>query len=165
MTTPRPTIIQFVDKYVEMYSSNVFLREKKGKEWTETTFLQTREEGRRIGAGLMSLGLQKGEKVSLLSEGRNLWITGELGILYAGAVNVPLSVKLEESNDLVFRIRHSDSKYVMVSGQQLPKIRKILPELPLVEKVIVLDELPEYQEKEMPEYLHFRPMWKPCWRM
>ena len=98
----------------------------------------------------MALGLQKGEKVSLLSEGRNLWITGELGILYAGAVNVPLSVKLEESNDLVFRIRHSDSKYVMVSAQQLPKIRKILPELPLVEKVIVLDELPEYQDKEVP---------------
>ena len=109
-----------------------------------------KENASGIGAGLMALGLQKGEKVSLLSEGRNLWITGELGILYAGAVNVPLSVKLEESNDLVFRIRHSDSKYVMVSARQLPKIRKILPELPLVEKVIVLDELPEYQEKEMP---------------
>ena len=150
METPRLTIIQFVDKYVEKYSSNIFLWEKRGGEWTGTTFLQTRAEGRRIGAGLMALGLQKGEKVSLLSEGRNLWITGELGILYAGAVNVPLSVKLEESNDLVFRIRHSDSKYVMVSAQQLPKIRKILPELPLVEKVIVLDELPEYQDKEVP---------------
>ena len=150
METPRLTIIQFVDKYVEKYSSNIFLWEKRGGKWTGTTFLQTRAEGRRIGAGLMALGLQKGEKVSLLSEGRNLWITGELGILYAGAVNVPLSVKLEESNDLVFRIRHSDSKYVMVSAQQLPKIRKILPELPLVEKVIVLDELPEYQDKEVP---------------
>ena len=116
--TPRLTIIQFVDKYVDKFSSNVFLWEKKGKEWTRTTFLQTREEGKRIGAGLMALGLQKGEKVSLLSEGRNLWITGELGILYAGAVNVPLSVKLEESNDLVFRIRHSDSKYVAAPENQ-----------------------------------------------
>lgn len=150
MPTQRLTIIQFVDKYVERYSSNVFLWEKKGKEWTGTTFLQTREEGRRIGAGLMALGLQKGEKVSLLSEGRNLWVTGELGILFAGAVNVPLSVKLEESSDLVFRIKHSDSKYVMVSAQQLPKIRKIRSELPLVEKIIIMDDLPEYQEKEIP---------------
>ena len=149
MTTPRLTIIQFVDKYVEKYSSNVFLWEKRGKEWTQTTFAQTREQGHRIGAGLMALGLQKGEKVALLSEGRNLWVTGELGILYAGAVNVPLSIKLEESNDLVFRIRHSDAKYVMVSAQQLPKIRKILPELPQVEKVIVLDGLPEYMENEI----------------
>ena len=147
---PRLTIIQFVEKYVGLYRDNTFLWEKKGKEWTSTTFRQTRDEACRIAAGLMSLGVQKGEKVSLLSEGRNLWVLGELGILYAGAVNVPLSVKLEESNDLVFRIRHSDSKYVMVSAQQLPKIRKILPELPLVEKVIVLDDLPEYGEKEIP---------------
>ena len=147
---PRLTIIQFVEKYVGLYSGNTFLWEKKGKEWTSTTFEQTRNEAYRIGAGLMALGVQKGEKISLLSEGRNLWVLGELGILYAGAVNVPLSIKLEESNDLLFRIRHSDSKYVMVSAQQLPKIRKILPDLPLVDKVIVLDDLPEYQEKEMP---------------
>ena len=146
----RMTIIQFVEKYVSLYSGNTFLWEKRGNEWTSTTFEQTRQEAYRIGAGLMALGVQKGEKVSLLSEGRNLWVLGELGILYAGAVNVPLSIKLEESNDLVFRIRHSDSKYVMVSAQQLPKIRKILPDLPLVEKVIVLDELPEYEEKEIP---------------
>ncbi len=146
----RMTIIQFVEKYVSLYSGNTFLWEKRGNEWTSTTFEQTRQEAYRIGAGLMALGVQKGEKVSLLSEGRNLWVLGELGILYAGAVNVPLSIKLEESNDLVFRIRHSDSKYVMVSAQQLPKIRKILPDLPLVEKVIVLDELPEYEDKEIP---------------
>ena len=146
----RITIIQFVEKYTRQFASNTFLWEKVGKEWTATTFGQTRKEAYRIAAGLMALGVQKGEKVSLLSEGRNLWVLGELGILYAGAVNVPLSVKLEESNDLVFRIRHSDSKYVMVSAQQLPKIRKILADLPLVEKVIVLDDLDKYGDREMP---------------
>ena len=146
----RITIIQFVEKYTRQFASNTFLWEKVGKEWTATTFGQTRKEAYRIAAGLMALGVQKGEKVSLLSEGRNLWVLGELGILYAGAVNVPLSVKLEESNDLVFRIRHSDSKYVMVSAQQLPKIRKILSDLPLVEKVIVLDDLDKYGDREMP---------------
>ena len=89
------------------------------------------------------------EKVSYLSEGRNLWVIGELGVLYAGAVNVPLSIKLEEANDLVFRIRHSDSKYVVTSKFQLPKIRKILPECPLVEKVIVFDEIPDMRENEI----------------
>ena len=137
----RLTIIEFVEKYVDRFSSNTFLWEKRNGKWEPTTFAQTRAEAYRIGAGLMSLGVQKGEKVALLSEGRNLWVLGELGILYAGAVNVPLSVKLEESNDLVFRIRHSDSKYVMVSAGQLPKIRNILKDLPLVEKVIVLDDL------------------------
>ena len=150
MAAERLTIIQFVEKYTRQYAGNTFLWEKHGDVWEPTTFEQTRKEAYRAGAGLMALGVQKGEKVALLSEGRNAWVTGELGILYAGAVNVPLSVKLEESSDLVFRIRHSDSKYIMVSAGQLPKVRKILADLPLVEKVIVLDELPEYGEKEIP---------------
>jgi len=147
--TERLTIIDFVEKYTRQFSGHTFLREKVGDSWTETSFEQTRLEAYRIGAGLMTLGLEKGDKVALLSEGRNLWVIGELGILYAGGVNVPLSIKLEESNDLLFRIRHSDARYVMVSGAQLPKIRKILADTPLVEKVIVFDEMPEYQEKEI----------------
>ena len=146
----RLTIIEFVEKYVDRFASNTFLWEKQDGKWVSTTFAQTRSEAYRIGAGLMALGVQKGEKVALLSEGRNMWVLGELGILYAGAVNVPLSIKLEESNDLLFRLKHSDSKYIMVSGTQLPKIRKILGDLPAVEKVIVFDELPEYQDKEIP---------------
>ena len=146
----RLTIIEFVEKYVDRFASNTFLWEKQDGKWVSTTFAQTRSEAYRIGAGLMALGVQKGEKVALLSEGRNMWVLGELGILYAGAVNVPLSIKLEESNDLLFRLKHSDSKYIMVSGTQLPKIRKILGDLPAAEKVIVFDELPEYQDKEIP---------------
>lgn len=145
----RLTIIEFVEKYTEKYSSNTFLMEKPADKWVNTTFKETRETAYKLGAGLMALGLQKGEKAALLSEGRNYWILGELGILYAGAVNVPLSIKLEESNDLVFRIKHSDAKFVLVSKSQLPKVRNILSETPNVEKVIVFDELPEYQENEI----------------
>ena len=145
----RITIIDFVEKYTRVFSRHTFLREKVNGAWTKTSFEQTRQEAYRIGAGLMALGLDKGDRVALLSEGRNLWVIGELGILYAGGVNVPLSIKLEESNDLLFRIRHSDARFVMVSAQQLPKIRAILPQLDKVEKVIVFDELPEYGPKEI----------------
>ncbi len=147
--TERTTIIDFVEKYVAEFSDNTFLWEKIGDVWEPTTYSETLRQAYRIGAGLMALGVQKGEKVSYLSEGRNLWVIGELGVLYAGAVNVPLSIKLEEANDLVFRIRHSDSKYVVTSKFQLPKIRKILPECPLVEKVIVFDEIPDMRENEI----------------
>ena len=146
----RMTIIDFVEKYTHEYSELTFLREKVDGVWTETSFRETREESYKIGAGLMQLGLKKGDKVSLLSQGRNLWITSELGILYAGGVNVPLSIKLTESTDLLFRIQHSESRYVIVSEQQLPKIRSIIDQCPLVEKVIVLDPIADYQSNEMP---------------
>ena len=145
----RTTIIDFVEQYTREYSSLTFLREKVDGVWTETSFEETREESYRIGAGLMQLGLKKGDKVALLSQGRNLWITSELGILYAGGVNVPLSIKLTESTDLLFRIQHSDSRYVIVSEQQLGKIRNIKADCPKVEKVIVLDPIADYRENEM----------------
>ena len=146
----RLTIIDFVEKYTRAHNDLTFLREKVDGVWTETSFRETREEAYKIGAGLMQLGLKKGDKASLLSQGRNLWITSELGILYAGGVNVPLSIKLTESTDLLFRIQHSESRFVIVSEQQLPKIRSITDQCPLVEKVIVLDPIAEYQANEMP---------------
>lgn len=146
----RPTIIDFVEHYTHKYATNTFLREKLNGQWIETSFEKTRLEAYRAAAGLMALGLEKGDKVALLSEGRNLWIIGELGILYAGGVNVPLSQKLEESNDLLFRIKHSDARFVMVSEGQLKKIRTVVAQVPQVEKVIVFDDLDEYQENEIP---------------
>ena len=147
----RLTIIDFVEMYVAKYSKNPFLWEKNldTNVWEPTTYEDTLKKAKRIAAGLMALGVQKGEKVSYLSEGRDMWVIGELGVLYAGAVNVPLSIKLEESNDLVFRVKHSDSKYIITSKFQLPKIRKIIPECPMVEKVIIFDEIADMQENEM----------------
>ena len=147
----RLTIIDFVEKYVAQFAKNPFIWEKNldANVWEPISYEDTLKKAKRIAAGLMALGVQKGEKVSYLSEGRDMWIIGELGVLYAGAVNVPLSIKLEESNDLVFRVRHSDSKYVITSKFQLPKIRKILPECPMVEKIIIFDEIADLQENEM----------------
>ena len=147
----RLTIIDFVEKYVAQFSDRPFLWEKNldTDQWEPTTYAETLAKAKRIAAGLMALGVQKGEKVSYLSEGRDMWVIGELGVLYAGAVNVPLSIKLEETNDLVFRVKHSDSKYVITSKFQLPKIRKILPDCPMVEKVIIFDQVEDMQDNEI----------------
>ena len=129
-----------MEKYSRKFENEVYLREKVDGAWKEITQGQTREEAYRIGAGLMSLGLKKGDKIALLSESRAMWILAELGAMYAGAVDVPLSVNLGEGKDLIFRINHSDSKWILVSGNHLPKIRAILDECPAVEKVIVFDD-------------------------
>ena len=138
--TERPTIIDFVEKNTRQFADHVYLREKVNGKWTEITQEQTRNEAYRIGAGLISLGVKKGDKIALLSESRAMWILAEIGALYAGAVDVPLSVNLGEGKDLVFRINHSESKYIFVSGNHLPRIRAILAECPDVEKVIVFDD-------------------------
>lgn len=145
----KKTLVDLFEDSVSKYPNNTFLLEKKGKEFAPTTYAQVKNEVYRLGAGLQALGVKKGDTMALLSEGRNLWIIGELAMFYAGAVNVPLSVKLEESNDLLFRLVHGDVKYIMVSGNQLPKLRQIKAQLPLVKNIIVFDKQEEYAEGEI----------------
>ena len=145
----KKTLVDLFEESVRNYPNNTFLLEKTGKKFEPTTYTQVKEKVYQLGAGLQALGVKKGDNMALLSEGRNMWVIGELAMFYAGAVNVPLSIKLEESNDLLFRLIHGDVKFVMVSGTQLKKVRKIIDQLPEVQKVIVFDEQAEYGEKEI----------------
>ena len=156
----RITIIDFVEKYSHKYEDHPYLREKVNGTWKVITQGQTREEAYRIGAGLMSLGLKKGDKIALLSESRAMWILAELGALYAGATDVPLSVNLGEGKDLIFRINHSDAKWILVSGNHLPKIRAILSECPNVEKVIVFDDVAFDYDKLEPKEIRMSEIQK-----
>ena len=145
----KKTIVDLFEASVKRYPNNTFLLEKIGKEWTKTTYSQVKEQVYRLGAGLQALGVKKGENMALLSEGRNMWVIGELAMFYAGAVNVPLSIKLEERNDLMFRLIHGDVKYIMVSGTQLKKVRAIKNELPDVKHIIVFDKQDSYEDREI----------------
>ena len=145
----KKTLVDLFESSVARYGDNVFLWEKTGKKYEPTTYKEVRQMVYELGAGFRALGVKKGDNMALLSEGRNAWIISELAMFYAGATNVPLSIKLEEANDLLFRLKHAEVKYIVVSANQLKKIRKILNELPLVEKVVVLDRIPEFMEKEV----------------
>ncbi|MDR2139227.1 MAG: AMP-binding protein [Tannerella sp.] len=145
----KKTIIDIFEDSVKQYADHTFLWEKKREAYEPTTYAEAREQVYTLGAGLVALGVRQGDHVSILSEGCNAWILGELAVFYAGAVHVPLSVKLEEANDLLFRLLHADVKYIMVSGSQLKKIRAIIGKLPLVRKVIVFDPQPAYEAGEM----------------
>lgn len=142
------TLVDFIEKYSNRYGQRTFLREKVRGVWTETSYSCVREQSRVIAAGLIALGLEKGDRVALLSEGRNDWILAEFGILYAAGVNVPLSFKLESDVDICFRINHSDARFVIVSSSQLAKVRRIRKMCEKLQRVIVMDDIP-LQEGEM----------------
>ena len=145
----KKTLVDLFEESVSRFPQNTFLLEKTGKQFEPTTYTQVKEQVYRLGAGLQALGVKKGDNMALLSEGRNMWVVGELSMFYAGAANVPLSIKLEESNDLLFRLIHGEVKWIMVSGTQLKKVRNIIDQLPDVKKVIVFDEQKEYLDSEI----------------
>lgn len=143
------TIIDLFEESVKKYPDVAYLWEKSNGVFQPTTYAETREIVREFAAGLMEVGVQAEDKIAILSEGRNAWMISELGIFYAAATDVPLSIKLEEANDLLFRLEHSESRYIIVSGNQLPKIRSIIGKLPNIQKVIVIDRLDTYQPGEI----------------
>jgi long-chain acyl-CoA synthetase len=143
------TLIELFEASVRKYPNNVLLWEKQGSAYQGMTYAQAREAVYTFAAGLIGLGVEKGDRVALIAEGRNDWVISELGILYAGAFNVPLSVKLQGGNDLSFRLMHAGCRVAIVSGTQAPKIREIRNELRALERVILLDPTNPLAESEI----------------
>lgn len=143
------TIIDLFEKSVESFANNPFLWEKKTDKYEALTYKQVLDQTKNLAAGLLSINVKKDDRIALLSEGRNYWVMGELAILYTGAVNVPLSVKLDAGTDLKFRLEHSGTKMIIVSNAQAQKIKQIKKDLPDLKKIIYLDPQENYDKDEL----------------
>ncbi len=142
------TLIELFEDSVAKYPNNPMMWERHVGTYEPTSYQQSYEEVLKIAAGLMELGLQPGDRVVLLSEGRNDWVFSELALFYCAAINVPLSVKLKEASELNFRFRHSGARFAIVSGSQLDKILPLKKDLASLEKIICLDQ-PEKPEHDL----------------
>jgi long-chain acyl-CoA synthetase len=143
------TIIDLLENSAEKFGNNPYLLEKKTDRYESITYRGTKELSYATAAGMLALGLEKGDRVALLAESRTDWVISELGILHAGAICVPLSILLKEGSDLKFRLDHSGSRWVIVSALQYEKINAIRKELPNLEKIILLDPRESYAEDEV----------------
>lgn len=130
------TIIDLFERSCKKFPGNAYLWEKRNGHYVSTTYTEAKEQVLDVAGGLMAAGIGKNDRIALLSEGCNDWVYSELGMLYAGGINVPLSIKLTEK-ELVFRITHSDARFIIVSEHYIELIRHIEPELPEVEKIFV----------------------------
>ena len=142
------TLIELFETSVVKFSNNPLLWEKRKDRFEPMSYMETRSQVYELASGLFSLGLKKGERVGLLSEGQNNWLVSELGILYCGAINVPLSVKLE-APELMFRLNHSGSRMVIVSAGQASKIEEIKDQIPDVDFIIHIDPIENKGPKDL----------------
>ncbi len=143
------TIIDLFEQNVNRYSENPLLWEKQTDKYEPTTYKETLQKVELLAAGLLTLKVKKGDRMALLSEGRNYWVISELAILYTGAINVPLSVKLDATNELKFRLEHSGTRMIVVSNSQAEKIKQIKNNLPDLETIIYLDPQEKYDSDEI----------------
>jgi long-chain acyl-CoA synthetase len=143
------TIIDLLENSAQKYANNPYILEKRTDRYEALTYRETKEQVYKVAAGLMTLGVRKGDRVALISESRIDWVISELGVLHTGAICVPLSIMLKEGADLKFRLEHSETSWVIISGNQINKINSIKKELKKLEKVILLDPRERYENDEI----------------
>lgn len=149
------SIVQFFEENVEKFSDNVYLWEKLHDKYEGTSYAETRKQVHEFAAGLLQMGIKEGDRLSLLSEGCNSWVIGELGMLFIGAVNVPLSVKLN-ANEVKFRLNHSESRFIIVSAIQAKKLNEVIGDCKTIEKIIYYETREDYADNE----IHFNEIRK-----
>ena len=131
------TVIDLFERSCEKFPDNPYLWEKKNGKFAATSYMEVKREVLNFAGALCQLGMDREDRIALLSEGCNAWVYSELGMLYAGGVNVPLSIKLTD-NEIVFRVEHSQARFLIVSANFLNRVRGIEGRIGGVEKIIVI---------------------------
>jgi long-chain acyl-CoA synthetase len=138
-TMPAQTIIERFWERVRTHPERVALRHKVGGNWTDITWAGYGDLVRRAGKGMMALGFQRSDKMSLLSRNRPEWHVADVACLTVGGATAPIYVT-NSPEQVAYVVGHSESKIACVENQeQLEKVLKMRAELPHLEKIVVIE--------------------------
>jgi long-chain acyl-CoA synthetase len=126
----------------EKYSSiqrPVLMYKSDGK-YVGMGYSELRRKVEIFAAGLASLGIGKGDRISIVSENRPEWVIADQAIAALGGVIVPVYPTMTaRQNAYIFN--DADVRLVIVSNQfQLNKVLKVLDSVPSLEKIILMSD-------------------------
>ena len=125
---------------VHKYGNRLAIEKKMGGVWNSVTWNEYYDRARTVGLGLWSLGVRKGNMVSLLSENRLEWLYADMGSLGIGACIIPVYPTLP-SDDIEYIVNNSGTKVIVPENKnQLKKVLEIVDNCPSLEKIIVMEE-------------------------
>ena len=136
------TINQMVQNTIQQHGSKTALSHKVDKEYQDISYAALAERIKHFCLGLTELGLQKGDRVALLSENRPEWAITDLAILAGGGVTVPMFAT-STSAQVEYIVRDSGAKILCVSSErQLQKIKDWDENVPTsLQHIVIFDEL------------------------
>lgn len=146
-TTPSPTqengtqsttIADMLTLAADKYGDKVMGKHKVGDVWQEVTYTQLGETVREISKGLIALGIQPGERISILGNTCIEWTYCDFGALCAGAAVAPI-YQTNSPEECQYVLEHSEARAVFVENdEQLAKVVAVRDQLPKLEHVIVM---------------------------
>ncbi|MGZ4268467.1 MAG: AMP-dependent synthetase/ligase [Solirubrobacteraceae bacterium] len=114
------------------------LREGGGPQAAEVSYAGLAHAAREIARGLVALGVEPGERVSIMANTRPEWTVADMGVFCAGAVVAPI-YHTNSPEECAYVLRHADARAVFCEdAAQAEKIRAVRAECPGLRHVIVL---------------------------
>jgi long-chain acyl-CoA synthetase len=133
------TVPKLFLKVAQERASQIAMREKEFGIWQTYSWEDYRQRAFDVAHGLMVLGLQRGDVVSIQSEDCKEWVFADMGTMLSGGV-VNGIYPTYQSNQSAYALTDSRCRFLFVEDEeQLDKFLDIEDQLPLVEKVIVFD--------------------------
>ncbi len=125
---------------VQKYGDRACIAYKKSGAYVDVSWNQMNELVKKIGWFLLSLGIQKGDKVAVFSENRYEWWVCDLAILSIGAVNVPIYAT-NSAIEAQYVLENSESKVCFVgTNDHMDKVTSIKKKCPRLKEIIILDQ-------------------------
>ncbi len=120
--------------------NDVWLRQKELGIWRAWTWHETGEIVKEIAMGLHALGMQVQDRVSILANTRAEWLWADLAILSLGGTSAGI-YPTDAASQVHYILSDSQSRFLFVEDEeQLDKVLEVLPDLPHLVKIIVLDD-------------------------
>jgi len=124
---------------IEFGHSKIAMRKKDYGIWNEYTWQDVYEHVKNIAYGLLSLGFEMGDKITILGDNDPEWFWAEWAAQSLGGAAVGVYIDCVPT-EVKYYVEHSDSTFVFARDQeQADKIIEIYDELPKLKAVIYWD--------------------------
>jgi long-chain acyl-CoA synthetase len=131
---------------VDTYRKPEHLKSKVEGQWRGWSSDQFRAAVEELSLGLRALGVEKGDRVAILSENRPEWALADLATLTAAAVDVPIYATLTPAQ-VKYILEDSQSKVAFVSTvAQARKVAEVREKLPHLRHFIRMGDGPDYPQ-------------------
>jgi long-chain acyl-CoA synthetase len=111
---------------------------KQGGVWEAISWQALSDRVRHIAKGLLTLDLQTGDRVALLSDSRAEWVQCDLGILAAAGITVPIYPSSTDEQT-AYILGNSEAIMAFVdTSAQLDKILRMRAQLPALQHLILM---------------------------
>lgn len=133
------TVPQVFINAVKKYTDRVAMRKKDFGLWHDITWNEYYRLAKYVGSALISMGLKKGDFVSIIGDNCPEWVIIDLGIQCAGGVAVGV-YSTNAWPQVEYVIQNSESKFFFLENEeQLDKWLNFRDKVPHLKKVIVWD--------------------------